>query len=155
MNAGGVDKACKSNGQISDFGGQISDGIIDSMDVTELRVYSNALELLPKIYALAKQLPKSEFKLRSQLCGSAKAISAQIAEGFAKKESQAEFKRFLLMALGSSDETITHLRQIQILKFDIDEELYRGLVQEYQSESKQLNSLIQRIKNSTNLISGI
>ncbi len=117
------------------------------MDVTELRVYSKALELLPKIYDLAKQLPKSEFKLRSQLCNSAKAISAQIAEGFAKKDSQVEFKRFLLMALGSSDETITHLRQIRLLKFAVDIELCILLMEEYRAESKQINSLVQKLKN--------
>ena len=118
------------------------------MDVTELRIYRDALELLPQVYILAKQLPTSEFKHRAQLCNSAKAISAQITEGFAKKDSQTEFKRFLLMALGSSDETITHLRQIQILSFpNIDLELCKYLIERYQAESKQINSLVQKIKN--------
>lgn len=121
------------------------------MDVTELRIYVKALELLPKIYNLAKQLPKNEFRLRSQICGSAKAISAQIAEGFAKKDSQIEFKRFLLMALGSSDETITHLRQVKILKFIIDAKLCDFLIEEYRVESKQLNSLIQKIKKNKSI----
>ncbi len=126
------------------------------MEVTKLRIYEEALGLLPQVYALAKQLPKSEFKLRSQLCNSAKAISAQIAEGFAKKDSQVEFKRFLLMALGSSDETITHLRQIQILKFDyVDLELCNSLIEKYQAESRQINSLVQKIKKSQSSKSGI
>ena len=130
------------------------------MDVTKLRIYQDALDFLPQVYTLAKQLPKSEFELRSQLCNSAKAISAQIAEGFAKKSSQIEFKRFLLMALGSSDETITHLRQIKILKFEgIDFELCSFLGEKYQAESKQINSLVQKIKNnavsSINLISDV
>ena len=144
-----MDKSCKSNGQMSDFGLQISDGILGLMDVTELRIYRDALELLPSVYLLAKQFPKNEFKHRAQLCASAKAISAQIAEGFAKKDSQTEFKRFLLMALGSSDETITHLRQIQILKFEgADLELCRSLLEKYQAESKQINSLVQKIKSN-------
>jgi four helix bundle protein len=152
MNAGGVDKACKLNGQMSDFGLQISDGILEQMDVTELRIYQGALELLPQVYVLAKQFPKSEFKHRSQLCNSAKAISAQIAEGFAKKDSQVEFKRFLLMALGSSDETITHLRQIKILKFKgVDLELCVFLIEKYQAESKQINSLVQKIKDNSTI----
>ena len=149
MNAGGVDKACKSNGQMSDFRRQMSDDIIKIMDVTNLRVYLKALELLPQVYELARQLPKSEPRLRSQLCNSAKAISAQIAEGFAKKESQKEFKRFLLMALGSSDETVTHLRQIELLRFvDVDLNLCGLLMGEYVSESKQINTLVQKIKNN-------
>ena len=116
------------------------------MDVTELRVYQKAMEFLPKIYELADQLPKNEFELRSQLCNSAKAISAQIAEGFAKKNSQVEFKRFLYMALGSSDETITHLRQIGLL-FPKLISMVTLLVDEYRAESKQINALVQKIRN--------
>jgi len=120
------------------------------MDVVKLRIYQDALELLPSVYKLAEQLPKNEFTLRTQLCNSAKAISAQIAEGFAKKDSQAEFKRFLFMALGSSDETVTHLRQIQILKFSqIDLISCDVLIERYKSESRQINSLIQKIKKSS------
>jgi len=155
MNAGGVDKACKSNGQMSDFGYQISDGVIyiRTMKIEELRIYQVALELLPQVYELARQLPKSEFELRSQLCNFAKAISAQIAEGFAKKDSQTEFKRFLLMALGSSDETITHLKQIKILQFSgVDFKLCDVLIDKYQVESRQINSLVQKIKNNQSSI---
>ncbi len=120
------------------------------MDVTDLRVYQKALELLPLVYELVNKLPKREMELRSQICDSAKAVSAQIAEGFAKKESQVEFKRFLLMALGSSDETITHLRQIELLKFpDIDLNFCNLLIDEYKSESKQINSLVKTIKGKT------
>src|SRR3989338_5569203 len=118
-------------------------------DVSDLIIYQRALKLLEPIYRLAKMLPKDESRLRSQICNSAKAISAQIAEGFAKKDSQVEFKRFLLMALGSSDETITHLRQIRILKFQyVDLELCDLLIEKYQTESKQINSLVQKIKDS-------
>ena len=82
------------------------------------------------------------------MCNSAKAISAQIAEGFAKKDSQAEFKRFLYMALGSSDETITHIRQIKILFPNMAKDCAL-LIEEYKSESKQINAMIQRIRNPT------
>jgi len=117
-------------------------------DVTQLQIYQRALELLPSVYELTNQLPKSEFKLKAQLCGSAKAISAQIAEGYAKKNSQVEFKRFLYMALGSSDETITHLRQIDLLRFSgIDFQLCSRLIDQYKIESKQINALIQKIRN--------
>ncbi len=106
----------------SDFGLQ-SSGVgwyTGNTDVQNLRVYAKALELLPDTYVLAQQLPRSESRLRAQLCNAARSISAQIAEGFAKKDSQAEFKRFLLIALGSSDEVVTHLRQIKILRFSVD-----------------------------------
>ena len=114
-------------------------------DVSELQIYKRAIELLPPIYELADTLPRSERELRSQLCNAAKSISAQIAEGFGKKNSQAEFKRFLYMALGSSDETITHLRQISILQF-ADSNSCEQLIEAYKVESKQINALVQKIK---------
>ena len=121
-------------------------------DVSDLIIYQRALKLLEPIYRLAKMLPKDESRLRSQICNSAKAISAQIAEGFAKKDSQVEFKRFLLMALGSSDETITHLRQIELLGFPmIKKETCVALIDNYKIESKQINSLIQKIKKKSEI----
>lgn len=126
-----------------------------NQDVSSLTIYQRALELLPSVYRLAVLLPRIELELRSQLCNSAKSISAQITEGFAKKDSQQEFKRFLLMALGSSDETITHLRQIKILAFPgIKPETCDALIDHYKTESKQINALVQKIK-SKNLKSGI
>ncbi len=128
----------------------MSDDILLIMRVEELRIYKKAIEILPKVYELAGQLPKNEYALRSQLCNSAKAISAQIAEGFAKKQSQAEFKRFLFMALGSSDEAATHLRQILVLRFsNVDFSLCDFLIDEFNSESKQINTLIQKIRDQS------
>jgi len=83
-------------------------------------------------------LPKVPYrKIRFQTIDSAKSISAQIAEGYAKKNSVKEFKRFLEMALGSSDEVITHLRQIYLLYVNnIDRELLIKLGNEYKELSK-------------------
>ena len=121
-------------------------------DVSSLVIYQRALNLLPPTYKLANLLPKDEFRLKSQLCNAAKSISAQIAEGFAKKDSQIEFKRFLLMALGSCDETVTHIRQIKILKFpNIKQETCDALIIHYVTESKQINSLIQKIKKKKSI----
>ena len=58
-----------------------------NQDVSSLTIYQRALNLLPPTYKLAGLLPKDEFRFRSQLCNAAKSISAQIAEGFAKKDS--------------------------------------------------------------------
>ena len=115
-------------------------------DVTDLIIYQNALKLLPPVYRLANLLPKNEYELRSQLTNSAKAIAPQIAEGFAKRRSQKEFKRFLEMALGSSDEVITHLREIQIIGFpNIKSETCEVLIKYYKIESKQINQYIKSI----------
>ena len=71
-------------------------------------------------------------KLRGQLTNSAKSIAPQIAEGFAKRKSQKEFKRYLEIALGSSDEVITHLREIKIINFpNIKQETCDALIKYY------------------------
>lgn len=95
------------------------------------------------MYKLANLLPSSEFDLKNQLLRSAKSIAPNIAEGFAKKKSQNEFKRFLLIALGSSDEVITHLRTIKIIGFPkIKDETCNMLIKYYKIESKQINRFI-------------
>jgi len=119
------------------------------VDVTDLIVYRNSLKLLRPVYRLSKLIPKSHFKLRTQFVTSAEAISPLIAEGYGKKKSEKEFKRFLEMAMGSSDETITHLREIKILSEvcrNIKPETCEALIAQYKIISKQLQNLIKNWK---------
>jgi four helix bundle protein len=69
-------------------------------DVTDLAVYKESLVLLERLYVLLRVLPKSEYDSVNQLRRAAKSITANIAEGFAKRSSEFEFKRFLKIALG-------------------------------------------------------
>lgn len=118
-------------------------------DINELKIYTDAIILLQPVYRLANLLPHNELDLRSQILRAAKAIAPMIAEGFAKKRSQKEFKRYLEMALGSSDETVAHLRQIKIINFpDIKPQTCDWLIKYYIIESKQINRLIGTIINN-------
>lgn len=113
-------------------------------DVTDLEVYNLALELLEPIYKITRLLPSLHRKLRSQTNEAAEKIAPQIAEGFAKKKSPREFCRFLAMALGSSDEVITHLREIIIVaktNLQIKPEEVISLIEQYKVLSKRLNRL--------------
>src|SRR3989344_6549972 len=83
-------------------------------DVTDLDVYRISLELLVELYDFLKKVPQSEYDSVKQCKRCGKSIPANIAEGFAKRLSPVEFKRFLQIAIGSSDETITHLRTLAI-----------------------------------------
>jgi len=83
--------------------------IIMIRDVTDLEVYTLSLELLTPLYRLTHLLPSEHRKIKYQANEAAEKIPPQIAEGFAKKRSPKEFCRFLSMALGSSDEVITHI----------------------------------------------
>lgn len=109
-------------------------------DVTDLEVYQESLRLLTKLYDLLKKLPKSEYDtvIQCKKCG--KSIPANIAEGFAKRFYELEFKRFLLIAIGSSDELMSHLRTIIIAVPPLQKEA-EGLMGEYKTLSKRINTL--------------
>lgn len=109
-------------------------------DVKDLEVYNLSLELLAELYLFLRKLPKSEYDsvVQSKRCG--KGIPANIAEGFAKRSSELEFKRFLKIAIGSSDELVTHLRTIAIAVPRLSSEA-KILEEKYTILSKRLNKL--------------
>ena len=58
------------------------------------------------------------------------------------------------MAMGSSDETITHAREIYLLSETvkrIDQNLCNQVIEEYKIISKQINSLIKNWVDYSNL----
>ena len=61
------------------------------------------------------------------------------------KESQAEFKRFLLMAMGSANEMNVLLSFSKDLGY-ISESQYKKASNEYEELGKMLNKFIQSIK---------
>ena len=109
-------------------------------DVTDLEVYRLSLELMKELYDFLRKVPITEYDSVKQSKKCAKSIPANIAEGFAKRLYQAEFKRFLLIALGSSDELVTHIRTIVIAvpRLTQEGEILAG---KYVLLSKKLNSL--------------
>lgn len=109
-------------------------------DVTDLKVYGESLRLLKKLYEFLIKIPKSEYDsiVQCKKCG--KSIPANIAEGWAKRSSELEFKRFLKIAIGSSDELISHLRTIAIAVPRLFDEA-KELAGDYKVLSKRLNSL--------------
>lgn len=109
-------------------------------DILDLEVYKLSLSLLLEIYSLTQKLPKSEYDVNLQVKRAAKSVSANIAEGFAKRSSDKEFKRFLKIALGSSDEVISHLRTIAIVQPSRLAEA-KKLAEKYKILSKRINAL--------------
>jgi four helix bundle protein len=109
-------------------------------DVRDLEVYRLALTLLKKLYLFLRKVPKSEYDSVRQCKRASKGIPAHIAEGFAKRSSVLEFKRFLKIAIGTSDEIITHLRTIAIAVPKLTQEA-KELAEEYKILSKKLNKL--------------
>ncbi len=109
-------------------------------DVTDLEVYRQSLRLLKKLYEFLKKVPKTEYDTIVQCKKCGKSIPSNIAEGWAKRSYEAELKRFLKIALGSSDELISHLRTIAIAVPRLHDEA-KELAGEYKVLSKRINSL--------------
>src|ERR1700751_4042868 len=78
----------------------------------ELEVFQRAYRVSLEVHRASLELPRIEqFALADQLCRSSKSICANLAEGFAKQSrSAAESRRYLTVAIGSSDETQLWLR---------------------------------------------
>ena len=113
-------------------------------DVTDLAVYNLALENLKSLYRMANLLPPQHRRLRYQVSEAAEKIAPQIAEGFGKKKSSREFCRFLAMALGSSDEVISHIREVKIVASSytrLPQQDCDILIEKYRTLSKMLNRL--------------
>src|SRR5712692_4913528 len=71
----------------------------------DLDVFQLSYQLALKISKVARSFPGPEqFELARQLRRAARSIPANIVEGWAKRSSAAEFKRYLQVAIGSCDE---------------------------------------------------
>ena len=112
----------------------------------ELKVYKRSYKAVKAVYEMTEGFPKEErYGIINQLRRASLSIPLNIAEGYAKRESQEEFKRFLMMALGSSNEVLVLLDFSKDLKY-IGEETHKRAFAEYEEIASMLNSFIQRIK---------
>ena len=112
----------------------------------ELEVYQKSYALTLQIYKTTRTFPREElFGLTSQIKRAAYSIPLNIAEGYAKKASVNEFKRFIAMALGSSDEMQVILELCKDLEF-INEQIYSELSGKYVEVGKMLNKMLQSWK---------
>lgn len=121
-------------------------------NVKQLRVYQHILKLLPLLYELVYSIPEAHQKMRRQILSCGEGMAPLIAEGFAKRRNTVEFLRFVEMAMGESDELITHLEQVKILsdRFKtIKLELCQLLIDEYTVVSKELFNLRRNWNNNS------
>jgi four helix bundle protein len=108
----------------------------------DLDAYRLAMNLLVRVQSLTQRLPKEErFELGSQMRRASRSIPANIAEGFAKRESTREFKHYMRTAMGSANEMETHLRIAAQLGYLAEPDLAE-LIDGYDHIGRQLNRLI-------------
>ena len=113
-------------------------------DFRGLVVWQKAHKLTLRIYKVTKLFPKEErYGLTSQMRRASASIAANIAEGCGRK-TDADFSRFLVVALGSGTELEYHLlleHDLGLLKDSDYEPLQNDLIE----IKKMLNSLIRKL----------
>ena len=111
-------------------------------DVEDLNVYQKAYLISLEIHRTSLLFPKIEqFALADQMRRASKSICANLAEGFGKQSgSTAEFKRFLMMAMGSADEMRVWVKYSEDLGY-IPADQAIVWRKEYQVIAKMLNGL--------------
>ena len=108
----------------------------------DLEVFQRAYRISLEVHRKSLEFPAIEQRaLGDQVRRASKSICANVAEGFAKQgSSAAEFKRYLLMATGSSDEMRVWARYCRDLGY-IDQPTWQRWRDEYHEIAKMLQGL--------------
>jgi len=112
----------------------------------DLPVWQDARKFTNKIYTLTNKFPKEElYGLTSQIRRAAVSIMSNIAEGFDRR-SDKEFSNFLSIARASAAEVQNDLYIALDLNY-ISQTEFNQLYQEAKKIAKQINSLMNYLKN--------
>lgn len=108
----------------------------------DLDVYQAAYTLSLEIHKTSLNFPKIEqYALADQLRRSSKSICANLSEGYARQSaSSAEFKRFIIIAIGSCNESITWCHYAKDLEY-ISKEQYDNWTSTFNIVMKMLIKL--------------
>ena len=112
----------------------------------DLQVYQRSYKIALTMYEQTKVIPKDEtYGIVSQIKRAGLSIPLNIAEGYGKKASEKEFKRYLQMAMGSCNEMSVLLEFTKDLGY-LEDETYEKLVKEYDEIGRMLNVMITKWK---------
>src|SRR5712691_8350386 len=110
--------------------------------VEDLEVFRRAYALSLEMHRASLEFPRIEqFALADQVRRASKSICANLAEGFGRQQqSRPEFRRFLIMAIGSADEMQVWVLYCRDLGYVAERtaERWRG---EYREIARMLSSL--------------
>ncbi len=108
----------------------------------DLEVFQRAYRISLEVHRASLKFPEVErHVLADQIRRASKSICGNIAEGFGKqRRSSAEFKRYLLMAIGSADEMRVWLRYCLDLKY-VDQDNVVRWRDEYRQIARMLQGL--------------
>ena len=107
----------------------------------DLKVFQLAYDLAMEVFWATKEFPKEEtYSLTDQIRRSSRSICANIVEGWAKRIYDNVFKRHLIDAIGSCDETKLWLQFSQDCKY-LNKERYEHFLERYHQVGKMLKAL--------------
>lgn len=84
---------------------------------TDLEIYKESMDLAKLVSEHIKFIPKDERDLVGQIRRCSRSIPSQIAEGYGRKYSEKEFKKYLNNAAAECNEMITHVTIVQIERY--------------------------------------
>ena len=121
-------------------------GVRKAPSVWDMAVFEKAYGAALDVHRLSLGFPRIEqFELASQLRWSSKSICANLAEGRARQQgSTAEFRRYVLIALGSTDETLLWCRFALDLGY-VDVATHDGLSSRFGEIARMLNGLAKAL----------
>jgi len=111
----------------------------------DLIVYQNMYEAMLKVMKeVIPKLPDCEkYDLKDQLSRSCKAIPRLIAEGYAKRQQKAGFRKYLEDSMAECNETMVSLMQSRDI-YNIDLQLINSLIETYDISGRQLYMLAEK-----------
>jgi four helix bundle protein len=117
------------------------------MRFEDLEVFKRAYVISLEIHQASLKFPSIEqYALADQVRRASKGICSNLAEGFGKQvHSKAEFRRFVVMAIGSADEMRVWSRYCLDLGY-IDEVTWERWHCEYEEIAKMLTGLEKSLK---------
>ena len=117
-------------------------------DFRKLQIWKKSHELTLKIYGLTSEFPREEiYGLTSQIRRACASIPTNIAEG-CRRESPAEFRRFLQIAMGSASETEYLILLAHNLKY-LNASQYTELTDTTVRLKKMLTALLKKLKTDS------
>ena len=115
-------------------------------DVTEMKVYQKSFQISLDVHRQSLTFPKIEqYSLADQIRRASKSICANLAEGFAQQYvSKPQFKRFVMMAIGSSSEMKVWISYCKELGY-IEEGTAKIWYEEFSSIENMLKALAKKV----------
>lgn len=114
----------------------------------DLEVYKESFHLSLEIEELLKTYPPPEkFLLVDQMKRASRSIPAQIAEGYARRESLKDFQRYIRDCVGEANEMMNHLLLSQHKQYVKKPGYIEELIERYTKLGKKLTNLKNNWQN--------